>query len=215
MDEAKRLLLVRSSAKVASRVLADLWPDGPDGAVRGTVDAWFFEVEAERDGVRVRRTGDLRREGVVWDVLDLGSKLPGPLPAGARQVSPGVVSVEVQRSWVQRVLRPLRRSESELEALCRRLNAVDLWVLGDVESACRVCGYDDGDERFIGGVPQYVICRCCDTESGVDDVSAQQVARGRREWIERGRAWRHPEDRPAGWDPDLAIAALPSTWRDL
>ncbi|MQA34886.1 hypothetical protein [Modestobacter roseus] len=39
-----------------------------------------------------------------------------------------------------------------------------------VETACRACGFDEGDHRWVGGSPQYVICPGCGVESGVGDV---------------------------------------------
>ncbi|WP_443061989.1 hypothetical protein [Streptomyces sp. NBC_00490] len=44
------------------------------------------------------------------------------------------------------------------------------------ETACRICGYDDGDAVFNEyGVPQYVICPCCYNESGIGDDNVSQV----------------------------------------
>jgi hypothetical protein len=74
---------------------------------------------------------------------------------------------------------------------------------------------DEGDDRYFVGEPQYVIRSCCEGESGLDNWGPEEVGRTRRAWIEGGRTWRSPEHRPAGWDPDAALAALPAKWRDL
>ncbi|WP_218122303.1 hypothetical protein [Blastococcus aurantiacus] len=100
--------------------------------------------------------------------------------------------------------------------MCRRLNGIDTVVIGTRETFCRVCGYDDHpDERFSDGVPQYLICPCCGSESGIDDVTHDLVRRSRETWVDRGRTWQAPEERPADWDPGVALAALPARWRDL
>jgi hypothetical protein len=84
------------------------------------------------------------------------------------------------------------------------------------ETSCRVCGYDDHlDERYFVGEPQYIICDCCGSESGPDDLYPDRVRRSRAKWIEGGRTWPDVLDRPADWDPDAALAALPAKWRDL
>lgn len=52
------------------------------------------------------------------------------------------------------------------------------------ETACRICGYDDGEAVFDEyGVPEYVICPCCYNESGIGDDNGQRVAGPRAAWI--------------------------------
>lgn len=207
--------LMRGAAAVAARVLADLWPD--DRAVVGTEDvsSTHFVVCAQHDGVRVRRTGEAG--GGLSDVVDLGRSEPYRVPPGARQVSDGVVAVRLPRRGLRRRPRPVHWAPAEVEDLCRRLNAVDALVIGTAETSCRVCGFADqlGSERWFAGEPQYLTCSCCGSRSGSDDVRPDLVRWSRRRWVEGGRAWRYPEDRPADWDPDAAVAALPARWRDL
>lgn len=82
-----------------------------------------------------------------------------------------------------------------------------------VETVCRVCGFDDGDERWTGpDGAQYVICPCCGAESGVDDVLVRWVRRYRLRWIRAGRPW-WSGDAPASWDPDHQLRLVPPEWR--
>lgn len=69
-----------------------------------------------------------------------------------------------------------------------------------VESACRVCGLDEGEDRWTGrDGAQYVICSCCGAEAGVDDVDVAAVRHYRTDWQNEGAAWFSPEDvRPTG-----------------
>lgn len=207
--------LMRGAAAVAAQVLADLWPDGRAVVGMADVSPTHFEVCAQHDGVRVRRTGEAG--GGLSDVVDLGQSEPFRVPPGARRISAGVVSVRLPRRGLRRRPRPVHWTPAEVADLCRRLNAVDALVIGTGETACRVCGFDDqlGSERYFAGEPQYLTCSCCGSRSGPDDLRSDLVRRSRRRWVEGGRAWRYPEDRPADWDPDAAIAALPARWRDL
>jgi hypothetical protein len=206
---------MRRAAAVAARVLTDLWPD--DRAVVSIDDLGplHFVVAAQHDGVRVRRTGEAGGRA-LWDVIEMGEAHIFDVPPGARRVSDGVVSVALPRRRFRRP-RPVDWTEVEVEQLCRGLNAIDAVVLGIEETFCRVCGfdYDFEAEFWFVGVPQHVTCPCCGNESGVQDLTPEIVRRARRAWIEAGRTWHEPEERPADWDSDAALAALPAKWRDL
>jgi len=77
-------------------------------------------------------------------------------------------------------------------------------------------GFDDHlDDRYLVAEPQYIFCDCCGSESGPADLYPDLVRRSRTGWIEAGRMWPDLADRPADWDPDAALAALPAKWRDL
>jgi hypothetical protein len=126
------------------------------------------------------------------------------------------VSVELPARLFRGRPRPQRWTEDEVEKLCRSLSDIGTVVIGTKETFCRVCGSDDHlDERYFVGEPQYLICSCCGSESGVEDLFPEWVRRARRVWIDRGRTWPDLEDWPADWDPDAALAALPAKWRDL
>ena len=153
--------------------------------------------------------------GRLWDGIELGESEPFVLFDGARRTSDDVVSVELPDRRFRRRLRPRRWTEDEVEKLSSQLNAIDTVVIGTREAFCRVCGSDEGEDRYVVGAPQYVICSCCESESGLEDRGPEEVRRARRAWIEGGRTWRYPEHRPAGWDPAVALAALPAKWRDL
>lgn len=180
---------MRRAAVVAARVLADLWPDGQAVADVEDVSALHFVVRAEHDGVVVRRTGEVMG-GALWDVIDMGRRSrssSSTAPAGCRT-------------------EPCRSS-------CP--HGASTVGIGTKETFCRVCGFDEGDDRYFVGEPQYVICPCCESKSGLDDWGPEDVRRARRAWIEGGRTWRYPEHRPADWDPDAALATLPAKWRGL
>jgi len=207
--------VLRDAAAVAARVLADVWPDG-----RAIIDveshALDFRVSARHDGVTVVRTGEAMG-AALRDVIDLGEAVEScALPRGAWRTPDGRVAVELSRQRFRRRPRPTHWAVAEVEDLCRRLNAITEVVVGVEERFCRVCGFDDRLEsaRYIGGSPQYIICPCCGSESGVDDVLPEWVRQARGAWFARGRTWREPNDRPADWDPDAALAALSAKWRN-
>lgn len=82
------------------------------------------------------------------------------------------------------------------------------------ETACRVCGLDDGEELYDQyGVPQYVICGCCGVESGLGDQDLSQVRENRGYWVARGAPWHWPEDKPAEWDVLAQLSNVPEEWR--
>jgi hypothetical protein len=202
-------------AAAAAGVLADLWPDGRAAVRIDDVTSSHFVVSARNDGVTLRRTGEVM-DGALWDVIDLGESEPFLVPDGARRTADGVVSVELPARRFRRRPRPRLWTAEEVEELCRRLNRIDRLVIGTKETFCRVCGFDDHvDERYLGGGPTYTTCPCCESESGLDDRAVEDVRRARRAWVDGGRRWRHPEERPADWDPAAALSALPGTWRDL
>ncbi|MEV7417223.1 hypothetical protein [Streptomyces sp. NPDC089919] len=82
------------------------------------------------------------------------------------------------------------------------------------ETACRICGYDDGEQVFDAfGVPRYVICPCCYNESGIGDDNVSQVRELRGHWVATGARWHEPELRPAGWELLVQLANIPPQWR--
>lgn len=82
-----------------------------------------------------------------------------------------------------------------------------------VESACRVCGLDEGEDRWTGrDGAQYVICSCCGAEAGVDDLDVAAVRHYRTDWQNEGAAWFSPEERPANWRPDRQMERVPAAW---
>ncbi|GGZ30349.1 hypothetical protein [Streptomyces nitrosporeus] len=82
------------------------------------------------------------------------------------------------------------------------------------ETACRICGHDDGVPVFDAyGVPQYVICPCCYNESGIGDDNVSQVRELRGYWVANGAQWHEPKLRPADWDLLKQVANIPPDWR--
>lgn len=81
------------------------------------------------------------------------------------------------------------------------------------ESTCRVCGFDEGDGRWLSGNPEYLICSCCSAESGVDDSTRSAVQRSRRDWVRAGMPWFEPGERPEPWDAAAQLGRVPDPWR--
>jgi hypothetical protein len=83
-----------------------------------------------------------------------------------------------------------------------------------VESICRVCGLDEGEERWTGpDGAQYIICSCCGAESGREDLALDWVRRYRTKWIDTGCVWFSPDQRPADWGLDRQISQVPAVWK--
>ncbi|MGW6054379.1 hypothetical protein [Streptomyces sp. NPDC055189] len=78
-----------------------------------------------------------------------------------------------------------------------------------VETACRICGLDDGEALFAHGFPRYVICECCGNESGIGDDTVTQVRELRGYWVGHGAQWDRPKDRPTGWDLLKQLGNIP------
>lgn len=82
------------------------------------------------------------------------------------------------------------------------------------ETTCRVCGLDVGDALWNEyGVPQYLICACCATESGIGDDNLSQVREIRGYWVARGAKWDDPRLKPKDWDLLKQLANIPPEWR--
>ena len=83
------------------------------------------------------------------------------------------------------------------------------------EGVCRVCGYDDDDERYSDrDVPEYVICPCCGAESGVDDSTLDEVRRYRSEWVRQGSGWWSSRaEMPSGLDVQSQMKLIPERWQ--
>ncbi|GGZ41423.1 hypothetical protein [Streptomyces poonensis] len=82
------------------------------------------------------------------------------------------------------------------------------------ETACRVCGVDDGEILWgAHGFPLYVICDCCGTESGIGDDNLTQVRELRGYWVGRGAPWAESHRRPKNWDLLRQIQNIPEEWR--
>ncbi|RZF10557.1 hypothetical protein [Streptomyces albidoflavus] len=82
-----------------------------------------------------------------------------------------------------------------------------------VETACRICGLDDGESLYEDGFPRYVICECCYNESGIGDDTVTQVRELGGYWVGHGAQWHKPQSRPADWDLLSQLANIPPEWR--
>ncbi|WP_234010486.1 hypothetical protein [Streptomyces sp. SPB074] len=94
-----------------------------------------------------------------------------------------------------------------------------------VETLCRVCGNETGDEEHPSwdryGAPRYLICDCCGIESGLGDDAVAGTWEGtvnlhsrRGTWVTaRGAAWEDPGGRPPGWDLVEWMPRVPAGYR--
>ncbi|MEV0281977.1 hypothetical protein AB0I22_37135 [Streptomyces sp. NPDC050610] len=83
----------------------------------------------------------------------------------------------------------------------------------EIETLCRVCGYDDGEPRWVNGCAYSVICSACASQSGLNDNLLEGVRELRGYWVGQGAPWSCPEDKPEGWDLLKQISDLPPEWR--
>lgn len=82
-----------------------------------------------------------------------------------------------------------------------------------MESVCRVCGFDEGEDRWQPDGPGYDICSCCAAESGVDDRTKADALRYRNAWVAAGMPWFAPDERPAQWSGESQLRDVPAAWR--
>ncbi|MFF3887960.1 hypothetical protein [Streptomyces sp. NPDC001914] len=85
---------------------------------------------------------------------------------------------------------------------------------GKTETACRICGYDDGTVLYDKyGCALFVICPCCHSEAGVEGCRLSGAREARKLWLASGGKWHSPECTPTGWDLDKQLANIPAAWR--
>jgi hypothetical protein len=80
---------------------------------------------------------------------------------------------------------------------------------------CRICGLKLdvppwGDD---GRTPSFEFCPCCGVEWGYQDATAVGARRYREQWLKAGAAWESPELRPAHWDLQAQLMAIPTGFR--
>ncbi|WP_073766920.1 hypothetical protein [Streptomyces sp. CB02923] len=85
--------------------------------------------------------------------------------------------------------------------------------IDDIESVCRVCGYDDGEPRWENGCPNNDICSACGAEAGLNDYILEGVRGLRGYWVGQGAPWTDPTRKPEGWDLLRQMASIPPEWR--
>lgn len=88
----------------------------------------------------------------------------------------------------------------------------------DETKVCRVCGYNEVQrwENYEDGELEdlYIICPCCNAESGPDDHDLKTVRNFRQEWYNAGKKWcSERRDPPEGWDPDEQLKNIPPEWQ--
>jgi hypothetical protein len=92
-----------------------------------------------------------------------------------------------------------------------------------VETICRVCGYDTGEDLWTNddqvSAASSIHCECCGMMSGYQDCLPASARKYREEWLAagapwRGRStWRGRTTRPHGWNVDRQLEQVPAPYR--
>ncbi|MFI6285507.1 hypothetical protein ACIBCM_12230 [Streptomyces sp. NPDC051018] len=87
----------------------------------------------------------------------------------------------------------------------------------EIETICRVCGFDEDGVFWEDGWPTADICSCCGNESDVGDSSVMGLRNYRGYWVGIGAPWRSElegrKQKQQGWDLLTQIANIPPQWR--
>ncbi|MFI6951414.1 hypothetical protein [Streptomyces sp. NPDC050422] len=86
-----------------------------------------------------------------------------------------------------------------------------------METVCRVCGFE-GEVFWEGGWPnEAAICPCCDNEPDVGDASVMGLRNYRGYWVGHGAPWGSPSEerkhKLRGWDLLKQMQNIPPQWR--
>jgi hypothetical protein len=85
------------------------------------------------------------------------------------------------------------------------------------ESICRICGYDDGSIRWKLEndklYPNYLICECCEAESGYEDCLIGAIRKNRELWLNNGAQWKYAKSKPDNWDLEKQLAQIPEKYK--
>ena len=79
---------------------------------------------------------------------------------------------------------------------------------------CRVCGLiqDEPPRGEDGRTATFDICDCCGVEFGYEDSARESARRYRQRWLEKGARWHISRSRPADWDLESQLKAVPEGW---
>lgn len=84
-----------------------------------------------------------------------------------------------------------------------------------VTTFCCVCGYDTGE--FIWGddgkCPTFIICSCCGTEFGYEDITPKSIYMRRKTWESEGYKWSDPEKKSEGWNVNKQMQNIPEEFK--
>lgn len=93
----------------------------------------------------------------------------------------------------------------------------------DVETICRVCGYDTGEELWTShgdsSNAMFLFCECCGMESGYQDCQPSAARGYRAQWLAAGAPWgggptpHRQAARPADWHLDAQLDKVPVPYR--
>ena len=79
------------------------------------------------------------------------------------------------------------------------------WSADPHPHGCLVCGWDFQEPSW-SPAPLYLICHCCGSESGVDDLDERRAAESLLRWVARGAPWFVAAERPDGWSVSRCLA---------
>lgn len=90
------------------------------------------------------------------------------------------------------------------------------WTTDPHPHGCLVCGWDF-EEPSWAPHPLYLICGCCGSESGVEDIDERSAREALLRWVARGAPWFTRSERPYGWSivRHLAVMGIEVRRRDL
>ena len=80
---------------------------------------------------------------------------------------------------------------------------------------CRVCGLEQADPPWgeDGKTASFLICHCCGTEFGYEDVKPISAKKARERWLSQGSPWFWPKDKPENWDLEEQLQQIPTAFR--
>lgn len=81
--------------------------------------------------------------------------------------------------------------------------------------ACRVCGLIQPEPPWgwDGRSPKFNICNCCGAEFGYEDATVKAAKGHRQRWLDRGKVWFDPKQKPENWDFDEQFKNIPLAYR--
>ncbi len=80
------------------------------------------------------------------------------------------------------------------------------------ELNCRVCGFEQVEPPWgvDGLTPEFLICECCGTEFGYEDVTVESARHARAAWLAKGTRWFVSEARPLNWALEEQLRNVPT-----
>jgi hypothetical protein len=58
-----------------------------------------------------------------------------------------------------------------------------------------------------------MICDCCGSESGYEDLQRRSILAARERWLENSFAWFTKKKRPVRWNADTQMSQIPEKYK--